>query len=147
MSGRRPRAPDIGPRRKYAPPNRVEFAAYAVVYDDRLILRTPYNADFVEDIKQIPAKFRAFVKDGRQLEGALRKHLEANEAYFSSQEDLASTVESLVNNIAQSHGLSDSWVVVLASADLFEWSMAAALKQFPDLNLYDVRVLEPGPDQ
>lgn len=144
MSGRPPRRPDVGPRRNYSPPRRAEFAAYAVVFDDRIVFRTPYNAEFVDDIKRIPAKLRSFQKDGRQLEGALRKHLEANEGYFASQDELASTIESLVNSIAASNGLSDAWVVALASTDLFEWAMASALKQWPELALYDVRVLESG---
>ena len=135
--GGRPRPPDLGPRR----PRRTEFEAYAIVFDDRIIYRTPYNAQFVDEIKQIPAKLRSFVKDGRQLENSLRKHLESNEAYFSSHADLAAAVESLVNAIAKSGGLSDAWVVALAAPELFEWSMASALKHFPDLQLYDVRVL------
>jgi hypothetical protein len=142
MSGRRPKPPDIGPRRAYAPPRRTEFTAYAVVFGDRIIFRTPYNAEFVDDIKRIPSRMRAFVKDGRPLENALRTHLESHEAYFSSHVDLASTVEALVNSIAASNGLSDAWVVALASTDLFEWAMASALKQFPDFALYDVRVLD-----
>jgi len=135
--GGRPRPPDLGPRR----PRRIEFEAYAIVFDDRIIFRTPYNAQFVDEIKQIPAKLRSFVKDGRQLENSLRTHLEANEDYFSSHAELAATVESLVNAIAKSGGLSDAWLVALAAPELFEWSMAAALKQFPDIQLYDVRVL------
>lgn len=112
--------------------------------EDRLIFRTPYNAAFVEDIKHVPSKMRMFVKDGRPLENALRVHLEANEAYFSSHDELASTIEALATSVAQSNGLSDAWVVALASSDLFEWAMASALKQFPDLALYDVRVLDDG---
>ena len=137
----------MGPRRNYSPPRRADFPAFAVVFEDRIIFRTPYNAEFVEDIKRIPYKLRAFTKDGRPLEGALRKHLESNEEYFASHDELASTIESLVNSIAQANGLSDSWVVALAAADLFEWSMAAALKQFPDLALYDVRILTQGPPE
>ncbi len=141
MSGRRPKPPDIGPRRNYNFPRRADFPAYAIVFEDRIVFRTPYNAQFVEDVKQIPFKLRAFVKDGRQLESTLRAHLEQNEEYFSSNDELASIVEALVNSVAASNGLSDAWVVALAAPDLFEWSMAAALKQFPDIALYDVRVL------
>jgi hypothetical protein len=144
MSGRPPKRPDLGPRRQYSPPRRQVFPAFAVVFDDRIIYRTPYNAEFVEEIKQIPAKLRSFVKDGRPLEGSLRKHLEANETYFSSNDELASTVAALVESIAQANGLSDAWVIPLAAPELFEWSMAAALKQFPDLRLFDVRVLQEG---
>ncbi len=144
MSGRRPRPPDIGPRRNYSAPRRPDFPAFAIVFDDRVIFRTPYNAEFVDDIKRIPSKLRSFAKDGRPLENALRQHLEANESYFSSHEDLATVIELLVGSISQSNGLSDAWVVALASPDLFDWSLAAALKQFPDLSLYDVRVLTEG---
>jgi hypothetical protein len=131
----------MGPPRKYNFPRRADFAAYAIVYADRIIFRTPYNAAFVDTIKQVPSKLRSFVKDGRQLESALREHLEKNEDYFSSNVELASIVESLVNSVAASKGLSDSWIVALAAPELFEFSMAAALQQFPDLNLYDVRIL------
>lgn len=141
MSSRRPKPPDIGPRSTYHPPRRQVFPAYAVVFDDRLIFRTPYNKEFVENIKQVPAKLRAFVKDGRQLESALRKHLETNEDYFASNDQLATIVESLVQHIAQSNGLSDAWVVALAAPELFEFAMAVALQQFPKLQLFDVRLL------
>ena len=141
MSGRKPRPPDVGPRRPYAPPRRAEFAAFALVFDDRVILRTPYSAKFVDDIKQIPSNLRSFVKDGRPLEGSLRKHLETNEHYFASTEELATIVEGLVARIAAANGLSDSWVVALAAPELFEFTLAVALQQFPDLELFDVRVL------
>lgn len=144
MSRRRPKPPDLGPRKKYNFPKKADFPAYAVVFDDRIIYRTPYNAEFIDDIKQIPAKLRAFVKDGRPLENSLRQHLETHEDYFSSRDELASVVEALVNSIAASNGLSDSWVVSLAAPELFEFSMAAALKQFPEIALFDVRILEEG---
>jgi hypothetical protein len=112
------------------------------VFGDRLVLRTPFHAAFVDEIKQIPAKLRVFTKDGRQLENLLRRHLEENEAYFASDAQLAHTVTSLVESIAAARGLSDSWVVALAAPELFEWVMGASLRAFPDLNLYDVRVLE-----
>jgi hypothetical protein len=142
MSGRPPRPPDLGPRRKYAYPKRADFTAYAIVYDDRLIFRTPYRAQFVEEIKAIPSQARAFVKDGRPLESALRKHLEENEDYFSANEALADTIDALVRSIAASNGLSDAWVVALAAPELFEFAMGAALRQYPDISLYDVRVLD-----
>jgi hypothetical protein len=110
--------------------------------DDRVVLRTPYNQEFVDSIKQIPAKLRAFVKDGRPLENALRQHLEKNEEYFSSDESLATMVGALVNSIAEARGLSDSWAVALAAPEVFDWALASALKVFPDLQLYDVRVLD-----
>ena len=69
---RRPRAPQVGPRGPRALPRKQEFRAFAVVLDDRIVLRTPYNADLVADLKQIPAKLRLFVKDGRQLERTLQ---------------------------------------------------------------------------
>ncbi len=137
----RPRPPDIGPRKPQALPGTTHFTAFAVAFADRLVLRTPYDAGFVEDIKQIPSKLRAFAKDGRQLENLLRRHLEDNETYFSSNDDLASMVAALVESIAEARGLSDSWVIALAAPELFEWSLAATLKAFPDANLFDVRVL------
>jgi hypothetical protein len=141
MSGHKPRPPDIGPRKAYSPPRRAEFASFALVFDDRVIIRTPYNAKFVDDIKQVPPKLRSFVKDGRPLEGALRKHLETNEVYFASTEELATIVEGLVGRIAAANGLSDAWVVALAAPELFEFALAVALQHVPDLELYDVRVL------
>jgi hypothetical protein len=136
----RPRPPDVGPRE--AGPRRPDFKAFAVVMDDRVILRTPYNAEFVGAIKQVPAKLRTFVKDGRSLENALRQHLEKNEEYFSSHEDLATMIDALVKSIAEARGLSDSWAVALALPELFDWALGSALKAFPDLQLYDVRVLD-----
>ena len=127
-------------------PRRADFAAFAVVLGDRMIVRTPYNQEFIESIKQIPSQLRMFIKDGRPLERALRTHLEANEEYFSSHEDLAAVVDSLVNSIARAGGLSDSWAIALAVPEVFEWALAAALKAFPDLQLYDVRVLDEGTD-
>lgn len=124
------------------PTRRPEFRPYAVVFGERLILKTPYNAEFVQDIKQIPAKLRAFVKDGRPLEKSLRQHLEDNEDYFASQDELAAIVEALVASIAASRGLSEAWVVALGAPELFEWAVGSALKQFPDLELHDVRRLE-----
>lgn len=141
MSDRKPRPPDVGPRTAYAPPRRAEFAAFALVFDDRVIIRTPYNAKFVDEIKQVPPRLRSFVKDGRPLEGSLRKHLESNEAYFASTEELATIVEGLVGRIAAANGLSDAWVVALAAPELFEFAIAVTMQHFPDLELYDVRVL------
>ena len=135
----------MGPRKAYAPPRRADFAAFALVYDDRVIIRTPYNAQFVEEIKQIPAKLRSFVKDGRPLEAALRKHFETNEEYFASTEELATIVEGLVARIAAANGLSDAWVVALAAPELFEFALAVTMQYFPDLELYDVRVLTGEP--
>jgi hypothetical protein len=141
MSSRRPRPPDLGPRQSYAPPKRAEFPAFAVVFEDRIIVRTPYHARFVEDIKQVPPKLRSFVKDGRPLENALRLHLEKHEDYFAASEEIATIVHTLVERISEAGGLSDSWIVALAAPELFEFTMAVALTHFPDLELFDVRVL------
>jgi hypothetical protein len=112
-----------------------------VVYEDRIVLRTPYNREFVEAIKQIPSKLRAYQKEGRPLERKLRLHLEQHEEYFASSEELAAVVVGLAEAIESAGGMSDSWIVGLAAPELFEWAMAAALAQFPDLQLFDVRVL------
>lgn len=140
---RRPQPPKVGPRRTSGPRG-PEFTAYAIVFEDSVVIRTPFNQAFVDAIKQIPARLRNFVKDGRQLERKLREHLEANEEYFSSHDELATTIQNLVSSIAASNGLSDSWAVALATPELFEWSVGSALKEFPDLQLYDVRVLPEG---
>ena len=139
---RRPRPPQVGPK---GGPKRTEFTAFAIVFEDSLILRTPFNKAFVEAIKQIPAKLRSFVKDGRPVERKLREHLEEHEEYFSSHDELATTIQSLVGAVAASNGLSDAWLVALATPELFDWAVAAALKEFPDLQLYDVRVLGDAP--
>jgi hypothetical protein len=141
--GPRPRRPDVGDAaRSRTRPRRLDFPAFAVVYSDRIIIRTPYDATLVEAIKQIPSQLRSFVRDGRQLERALREHLEANADYFASDDQLATTVERLVSCIAAAGGLSDSWAVALAAPELFEWSVAATMRSFPDLQLFDVRILE-----
>jgi hypothetical protein len=139
---RRPKPPIVGPR---GGPRRPEFTAYAIVFDDSVILRTPYNQAFVEAIKQVPAKLRAFVKDGRPVERRLREHLEQHEDYFSSHDELATAIQSLVGAVASSNGLSDSWMIALATPELFDWAVGSALQQFPDLQLYDVRVLDEAP--
>jgi hypothetical protein len=133
----RPKRPHTGPSWK-----RPDFAPYAVVFEDRVILRTPYDQPLIDALKQIPSALRAFVKDGRPLERSLREHLEANAEYFSSDDGLASSIESLVNCIAASNGLSDSWTITLAAPELFDWSVGSALKSFPELQLFDVRILE-----
>ena len=140
----RPKAPEFGPKREYELPHMIDFTAFAIVYDDSIILRTPYNAKFVEEIKQIPFQVRSFVKDGRKLERTLIEHLEKYESYFSSNDELATMVESLVDRISKSRGLSDAWTVKLVAPELFEFSMAVALQHFPDLELFDIRILEPG---
>jgi hypothetical protein len=135
---RRPQAPHTGPRHS---PRKADFPAFAIVFEDRVILRTPFNQEFIDAIKQIPAQLRAFIKEGRQLERKLREHLEENADYFSSHEELATTIEDLVNSIAKANGLSDSWAVALAVPELFDWAVGSALKAYPDLKLYDVRIL------
>jgi hypothetical protein len=132
----RPQRPHTGPGWR-----RPEFAPFAVVFEDRVIIRTAFDKDLIDALKQIPSQLRAFVKDGRPLERSLREHLETNADYFSSEASLASSIEALVNCIAAAGGLSDSWTVTLAAPELFDWAVGSALKSFPELQLFDVRVL------
>ena len=138
---RRPRPPTTGPTQPSRVPRRPDFPAFAIVFETTVILRTPFQQEFINAIKQIPPKLRTFVKEGRPLERKLREYLLENEEYFSSHEDLASMVEQLVGAIAKAGGLSDSWTVSLAVPELFDWAVGSALKAFPELALFDVRIL------
>jgi hypothetical protein len=143
----RPRRPDLGStaERKTPRARRSDFDAFAIVLEDRVVLRTPFDQALVDALKQVPAPLRAFVKDGRPLERHLREHLEANADYFSSDDQLATSVAQLVDCIAAAGGLSDSWAVSLASSEIFDWALGSALRSFPDLHLFDVRILEEKP--
>jgi hypothetical protein len=132
----RPKRPHTGAGWK-----RPDFAPFAIVFDESVIVKTAFDQELVDALKQVPSQYRAFLKDGRPLERQLREHLEANADYFSGNDSLASAVSQLVDCIADARGLSDAWVVSLVAPELFDWTIGSALKSFPQLQLFDVRVL------